>query len=47
MDNAFRILTIYNRLLQNKSINKQSLKLELDKSPRMILETSYMKVNHG
>ncbi|CAC5926517.1 HTH domain-containing protein [Staphylococcus epidermidis] len=36
MDRAFRILTIYNRLLQNKSVNKQSLTLELDTSPRTI-----------
>ncbi|MBM9447955.1 WYL domain-containing transcriptional factor [Staphylococcus borealis] len=36
MDRAFRILTIYNRLLQNKSVNKQSLILELDTSPRTI-----------
>ncbi|EYQ98652.1 hypothetical protein W284_02222 [Staphylococcus aureus DAR3163] len=36
MDRAFRILTIYNRLLQNKSVNKQSLTLELDTSPRSI-----------
>ncbi|COY83017.1 MULTISPECIES: HTH domain-containing protein [Staphylococcus] len=36
MDRAFRILTIYNRLLQNKSVNKQSLTLELETSPRTI-----------
>ncbi|MDW4371704.1 transcriptional regulator [Staphylococcus saprophyticus] len=36
MDRAFRILTIYNRLLQNKSVNKQSLTLELDTNPRTI-----------
>lgn len=36
MDRAFRILTIYNRLLQHKSVNKKSLTLELDTSPRTI-----------
>lgn len=36
MDRAFRILTIYNRLLQNKSVNKQSLTLELETRPRTI-----------
>lgn len=36
MDRAFRILTIYHRLLQNKSVNKQSLTLELETSPRTI-----------
>ncbi|AYV00840.1 hypothetical protein HMPRNC0000_0075 [Staphylococcus aureus] len=36
MDRAFRILTIYNRLLENNSVNKQSLTLELDTSPRTI-----------
>ncbi|MEB7822012.1 HTH domain-containing protein [Staphylococcus xylosus] len=36
MDRAFRILTIYNRLLQNKSVNKQQLTLELNTSPRTI-----------
>lgn len=36
MDRAFRILTIYNRLLQHKAVNKKSLTLELDTSPRTI-----------
>jgi len=36
LDRAFRILTIYNRLLQNKAVNKQSLTLELETSPRTI-----------
>ena len=36
MDRAFRILTIYHRLQQNKSVNKQSLTLELETSPRTI-----------
>src|SRR5699024_12264829 len=36
LDRAFRILTIYNRLLQNKSVNKQSLTLEIETSPRTI-----------
>lgn len=36
MNRAFRILTIYHRLLQNKLVNKQSLTLELDTSPRTI-----------
>ncbi|RTX70533.1 HTH domain-containing protein [Mammaliicoccus sciuri] len=36
MDRAFRILTIYNRLLQNKEVNKKSLTLELNTSPRTI-----------
>ena len=53
MDRAFRILTIYHRLLQNKSVNKQSLTLELETSPRTIqrdiddIRNFYMKVNHG
>ncbi|PTE66938.1 transcriptional regulator [Staphylococcus devriesei] len=36
MDRAFRILTIYNRLLQHKVVNKKSLTLELKSSPRSI-----------
>lgn len=36
MGRAFRILTIYNRLLQHKTVNKKSLTLELDTSPRTI-----------
>lgn len=36
MDRSFRILTIYNRLLQHKAVNKKSLTLELNTSPRTI-----------
>lgn len=36
MDRAFRILTIYNRLLQHKTVNKKSLTLELGSSSRTI-----------
>ncbi|WP_240621109.1 hypothetical protein [Staphylococcus devriesei] len=36
MDRAFRILTIYNRLLQHKVVNKKSLTLELKSSARTI-----------
>lgn len=36
MDRAFRILTIYNRLLQHKPVNKKSLTLELGSSSRTI-----------
>ncbi|RIM19083.1 helix-turn-helix transcriptional regulator [Staphylococcus chromogenes] len=36
MDRAFRILTIYHRLLQNKKVNKKSLALMLNTSTRTI-----------
>ncbi|UXS29332.1 HTH domain-containing protein [Staphylococcus delphini] len=36
MDRAFRILTIYHRLLQNKKVNKKSLALLLNTSTRTI-----------
>ncbi|MBO1198286.1 transcriptional regulator [Staphylococcus simiae] len=36
MDRAYRILTIYNRLLQHKEVNKKSLVLELETSARTI-----------
>ncbi|KIX91484.1 transcriptional regulator [Staphylococcus microti] len=36
MDRAFRILTIYNLLLQHKAVNKKALVLELNSSPRTI-----------
>ena len=36
LDRSFRILTIYNRLLQHKAVNKKSLTLELNTSPRTI-----------
>ncbi|UXR78437.1 HTH domain-containing protein [Staphylococcus sp. IVB6227] len=36
MDRAFRILTIYNRLLHQKKVNKKSLTVEFNTSPRTI-----------
>lgn len=36
LDRAFRILSIYNRLLQHKQVNKKSLTIEFNASPRTI-----------